>query len=297
MNQASRWRWRAAERLAAGYAEDKSVAAIMIVSSTARGHADRFSDLDMVFFWRKPPREARRRQLLDRSAADLVRLYPYDPHWHCCNDSAFLGRRHPDEAFSGLKLDLTHFTVGSVESLIQALTHEMTTVEPAHNLGALLANGQPLSGHNLINQLRGRLNYSEALATAMVMKHGQIDFFWRWRSALARNNNMMLVQANFVDFAQKLLRTLLALNRVFFFGFGWLDLVLDRLQLAPAEFERRYRELWHMEPAATATELAALIEETYDLVEVHLPQADVERLRRLFRFKRVFWEEAPPGLI
>ena len=88
----------------------------------------------------------------------------------------------------------------------------------------------------------------------MVTKTGQIEFFWRWQSALARGENILLLNQNFGRYAEQLLRTLLALNRAFFF------------------------------------------EETYTLIEHHLPDADVARLRRLFRYRRTFWNGPPPGL-
>ena len=33
---------------------------------------------------------------------------------------------------------------------------------------------------------------------------------------------------------------------------------------------------------------------TVDFVEQHMPQIDVDRLRRIFRYRRPFWEEPPP---
>jgi hypothetical protein len=50
-----------------------------------------------------------------------------------------------------------------------------------------------------------------------------------------------------------------------------------------------------MEPSMLRAELADLSKETYDLIEIHLPDADVERLRAFFCFERTFWTHAPPG--
>ena len=37
-------------------------------------------------------------------------------------------------------------------------------------------------------------------------------------------------------------------------------------------------------------QLRPLVEETYDLVERHVPGVDVERLRRIFRYERPLWD-------
>lgn len=41
-----------------------------------------------------------------------------------------------------------------------------------------------------------------------------------------------------------------------------------------------------VDPAEQAAILAALVDETYGLVEEHVPSVDVARLRRIFRFER-----------
>ena len=107
----------------------------------------------------------------------------------------------------------------------------------------------------------------------------------------------MLLNENFSRNAQKLLRTLLALNRGYFVGFGWIDELLGQLTLAPTDLADRYRAMWRLEAAMLAEELVALIEETYGLLSIHLPAADVEWLRRIFRYERSFWTAAPPGLL
>jgi hypothetical protein len=84
------------------------------------------------------------------------------------------------------------------------------------------------------------------------------------------------------------------MNHIYYFGFKWLDVVVDRLTIKPADLSRRLRQGYQVKPADGAQQLVALVEETYDLVEQHVPGIDVERLRRIFRNKRPFWEQPPP---
>ncbi|TME00571.1 MAG: hypothetical protein E6I80_25445 [Chloroflexi bacterium] len=55
------------------------------------------------------------------------------------------------------------------------------------------------------------------------------------------------------------------------------------------------RQVYQVEPAEGAQCIAALVEETYDLVEQHVPGIDVDRLRRIFRYRRPFWKQPPPA--
>jgi len=49
-----------------------------------------------------------------------------------------------------------------------------------------------------------------------------------------------------------------------------------------------------MVTGSAAHELARLVEEVYDLVVLHAPEVDVERLRTIFCWERPVWQQAPP---
>jgi hypothetical protein len=56
---------------------------------------------------------------------------------------------------------------------------------------------------------------------------------------------------------------------------------------------RTLRDAYQVPPAESAEIIRALVEDTYDLVEGHLPQVDVDRLRHIFRYQRTFLDEMP----
>ena len=60
MNAASQWRHNLAHPLAPIYAANPHVAAVLLGGSTARGHADRYSDIELGVFWHQPPTDAER---------------------------------------------------------------------------------------------------------------------------------------------------------------------------------------------------------------------------------------------
>jgi len=54
-NAASQWRREIGETIGAAYAGNGKVAAVILGGSTARGHADRYSDIELGVFWHTPP--------------------------------------------------------------------------------------------------------------------------------------------------------------------------------------------------------------------------------------------------
>jgi hypothetical protein len=112
---------------------------------------------------------------------------------------------------------------------------------------------------------------------------------------LARSGNLMMLYQSFTQVQQQLLHVLLGLNRVYYFGFKWLDVVDERLVQKPPDLVRRLKQVYQVDPASGAHELAALVEETYDLIEKQLPEIDVDWLRTVFRYRRPAWDHAPPA--
>src|SRR5947209_2177409 len=79
MNAASQWRLALAQHVAGAYAANPNVAAVIIGGSVARGHSDRYSDIEVGVFWRQPPTDEERRSAAEATGGEVHRLYPYDP--------------------------------------------------------------------------------------------------------------------------------------------------------------------------------------------------------------------------
>ncbi len=52
---------------------------------------------------------------------------------------------------------------------------------------------------------------------------------------LQRGQNLMMLYQAFSQVEQQVLHMLLGLNRVYYFGFKWIDVVIERCGLAPPE--------------------------------------------------------------
>jgi len=70
--------------------------------------------------------------------------------------------------------------------------------------------------------------------------------------------------------------------------------VAERLEIKPKDLTQRLKRVYHVDPREGANMLSTLVEETYDLIETHLPEVDIEWLRRIFRYQRPILDKAPP---
>jgi hypothetical protein len=292
----SEWRRALARRIAPCYAANPKAAAVVVGGSSARGHADRHSDVEIGVFWHEPPADEERRLAVERVGGDLIRLYPYDPDEQVWCDDYTMGRAAPDAPSSGVLIELVHYTTTFMESVLDDVLERYDVSDLKQNLIAGVYTGIPLHGGALIERWQAAASrYPDELAVRMVKAHALIDHYGRVEAMLDRSNPGFVYRI-FTDVERKLLYVLLGLNRVYYFGFKWLDPIVEQCRIAPADLAARLRRVYQVDPAEGGRQLAAMVEETYDLVAEHLPAVDVAWFRRVFRYRRPAWEHPPPGL-
>jgi len=271
------------------------VAAVIVSGSMARGHADKYSDIEIGVFWHHAPTDAARQEAVARSGGDLVRLYPYDPVYNVWADDVMIGRSAPNQTKSGVLLEVGHYTTTHIERTLIAVLAQHDADEAKHNLLAGIVDAVALHGSPVVDRWKARAaRYPRALAVATIKRHATIDHWWRWEMLLDRKENLMQLYHMFSQVEHKLLHMLLALNRVYFFGFKWLEEVVARLVIAPTNLLFRLQQVYTVPAAEGAQMLAMLVEETFNLIEYHLPEVDVDWFRSVFRYRRPLWEHMPP---
>lgn len=295
MNDMSQWRQAIANRLADIYARNPHIAAVVLGGSTARGHADGYSDIELGVFWKQPPTDEERREVVELADGDLIRLYPYDAQEEVWSDDFMMGRAASNLPQSGILVEVGHYTVDFMNRTLESVLQHYDPDELKQNLISGVVDGLPLHNQVLLRQWQQQAqSYPDQLSVAVINRHALIDHFWRCEMFLHRDQNFLLLYQTFSRVQIQILNVLSGLNHTYYFGFKWLDVVVKRLPIAPTDLLDRLRQVYQTEPAHGIQLLTTLVEETYDLVEQHMPQIDVDRLRRIFRYRRPFWEEPPP---
>lgn len=297
ITQASTARRQAIQPLADSFASIPCVVAVALGGSAARGQADRYSDIELAVFWREPPQEEVRRSAITRSSADLHILFPFDEGEQVWCEDCFIGRNAANEPKSGILVEVIHYLDSHVERVIEdvLVRHETEDLKQLFLSGILDCVG--LYGELQIAAWKARAgDYPRELSLAVLRRYAAIDHFWRWEMYQERGDNRFMTAHMFVEIADKLLHLWLALSRTYYNKFKWLDMVTERLTVAPLNAVTRLNQVFKVEPTEGIAVLTALIEETYDLMERDFPAIDVAFLRRIFRFRRPLWNELPPTL-
>lgn len=153
MNPASLWRYSFAQRIAPIYAANPHVTAVILGGSVARGHADRYSDIELGVFWGKPPTDKDRQTAADAFPGDLIRLYPYDAVEEVWSDDFILGRAHPDQPRSGVLVEVVHYTTDTLLRTFDAVLKDYNPDPLKQNLIAGVVDSIPLYQAELVGKL------------------------------------------------------------------------------------------------------------------------------------------------
>ncbi|WP_350276618.1 nucleotidyltransferase domain-containing protein [Kribbella sp. HUAS MG21] len=279
--QASRWRRAAVQPVLDRYAAAEGVDAVMLGGSTARGDADRWSDVEIGVFWRRLPTTAER-----LAVPEAVEVQPGTAATEPVYDELYLGAPRPD----GLLVEVAHLRTQTVEAMLDDVLAGNPD-GPGMTLLKGLVDGRDVSGPHpeIVTGWQQRVaTYPRELALAVVRRDGNIVKFWRLQMLVERDNPFLLAR-EFMRITNQLLNVLHALNGRYcghVTAFKRLDALERDLPVAPARLADRLRAVF-AEPAPDgARTLRELVEETYDLVERELPEVDVDLLRANFRSDR-----------
>ncbi len=293
----SSWRHEIARALADAFAVNSAVEAIFLGGSTARGQADQFSDIEIAIFWGRAPTKPERAQAIAAAGGQLH--LQYEPEGIYWEDSLFVGHDAAGSPQSGQFVEMSHIRTTEIDRLLDRLETDPDPHEDVLNLLSGIDDSVALHGIERIERWRGIVrSYPDELARAVVRRHGQIEFFGQWEMLVARGNHPGPLQAHFWNIQQHVLQMLLAVNRRYPLGYKFLDSIFERCAVAPERFAERFHSVSTLPPDRAAGELQALVHETYDLVEQHVPGLDpgqVEQWRIWFAYTRPRWDRMPDG--
>jgi hypothetical protein len=266
-----------AEIVAPAYAANPKVAAVLLAGSVGRGIADQFSDIEIDIFWRAPPTEAERRAPIERSGWEPVYSVMDENEWA----DGFL--------IAGIKVDTSQFLVATIERwLDDAVDRADIEAEKQVRITAI-QHGRPLHGAKLIERWRAKTAaYPLVLAHTMIGEH--LNFRPRYiLEMFAARDDVLILHRDLVDAAQHILDVLMGLNRLYAPHpyHKWLNWEIGQLRIAPPDLNRRLRYTLRAEPRAAVDQIHRLIEETFALVEQHLPDFDTNAARAVFDEQRV----------
>ncbi|MBA3947580.1 MAG: nucleotidyltransferase domain-containing protein [Herpetosiphonaceae bacterium] len=279
------------------YAANSAIQAVILTGSVAQGYPDRFSDLDLIVVWTELPSVEIRHGLLRQAGTKVQQLDLPNPE-----EPASVDYCDVDE----IRLDIRHVTVTEIEGLLHDVLEKADTALPKQPLLAGLQHGRALYGTALAQQWQVRLNsYPPALVHAMVREHLDFGPHWRWEG-LAERDDVLFLYAWMLGELRNIVTVLAALNHIYhpaqmwanwFPKVKWFDHFAASLRITPTDFAARCKQVLAMETPVARAVLYALIEETFTLVEMHMPEIDTAAAKVEFRHRRKGWDQAPDNLL
>lgn len=277
MNHESEWRLAKGKQVAALYAKNPKLRALVVAGSVGRGWADEWSDIELDLFWNEPPTDDDRKSVIEGVNGTIAYYFPLEgDEW---SDAYFV---------DGLKFEISSFLVSTLEQYIADVIERCDDTVEKHLRLAALQNSIVLHGDELIQQWRAKIsNYPDALAEKIIRDN--VDF-GGWNSvefAFARGDLLMAFDL-MTKVQKQVMMVLLALNRMYM-GHPrgkWLRHVADGMQYKPPRLAERMMYALREGSEQSAREMHGVIEETFALVEQYFPQIDLTDIKRDVRFRR-----------
>ena len=278
MTEHSIWRISLAHKIALIFTSNPKVEACFVFGSAALGIADQYSDLELAFIWSHLPSAE---ELQDTAQSAGVKGWEIEPYGEA--KQAWLEQFY----IYDMKTEAGHWARDTIEDIV---TDVVTRYDVSQNrllfekqaVASHLQRAVVLYGKGIIKHWQTRLSpYPEGLAVAMVEKHLKFRPFDGQRILTERLEIPMLYENN-CAIVRWLLNLLFGLNRVYHPGFKWTRFFVEEMKIKPRDFFARLEHVFQSDAASGTYTLRQLSEETFDLVEKHLPQVDLKQQRETF---------------
>jgi hypothetical protein len=277
MNHESEWRLEKGKQIAALYAKNPKLAALVVAGSVGRNWADEWSDIELDLFWNEPPTDDDRKSVIETFHGTIEYYFPLEEfEW---SDAYFV---------DGLKIEVSSFLVTTMDEFIRAVMELYDTDTDKQLRFAALLNSIPLHGAEQIETWRAQvMQYPDELARRVILEN--IEFGgWNGVEMLFERGDILLAYDLLVKTQKHVLAVLLALNRMWMAHprGKWLVQVADRMKYKPARLAERMMFALRDGSVHGAREMHGVVEETFALVEQQFPQMDLSEVKRGTRFRR-----------
>lgn len=272
------------QRIGSAYASTAGVNAVIVGGSVSRGHADRWSDVELGVFWSEIPPASFRASL-----AASARLR----NWRAFEGTTSIGAIEEDADADSITVDLVHMDAVTVERVLHDVMKRADPALDKQVLIAALRDGIPVHGKGLLNRWRALTDsYPEDVRLAMVTSN-LVFGPHTWLEMLADRQDLLALHEVLCRIERAILGILLGVNAVYAPSAGpkWTRKLIERLAIALQDLARRMDRILTADAIDAVQNAGHLIDETLTLVERHLPDVDTERVRsRIVRHPRPLHE-------
>jgi predicted nucleotidyltransferase len=286
MTDHSAWRISLAHKIAPAFTANPKVEACFVFGSAALGISDQYSDLELAFIWSQLPSAEELQAIAQRVGVKSWEIELYGEAKQRWLEQFYL---------YDMKVEAGHWARHTIDSTVVDVVERYDVsqyglVFEKQAIAFHLQRAVVLQGEDIIQQWQTQLSpYPEELAVAMVQKHLNFRPF-DGQHILTERLEIPMLYENRCTIVRWLLNLLFGLNRIYHPGFKWTSYWVGEMSIKPSRFFNRLEHVFQSDAASGALELRQLVEETFELVEMTLPQIDLKQQRETFNRLNPRWE-------
>ncbi|HRW03957.1 MAG TPA: hypothetical protein P5121_02610 [Caldilineaceae bacterium] len=262
-----------AQRVAADYAAHPQVEAILLTGSVAQSTTDVNSDIDLILSYAALPTPEEMATLQAAAHASGGNIYGYDPEeglacYHFIDD---------------VKVDFAHQrTAETTQRIADFLADPAAADTTSHIVLSGIVQGKALYGAKLIETWQRQLSdLPSTFGETLIKANLRVPPIAVLQEMGAGRRDYALVYEILLESVKRLANIWCGLNNMIPPGkLKSLERLEARLPIAPPQLTKRLRYLWVLPPDEAIDLFYQLVDETFSLVEQHLPGLDTTSARQ-----------------
>ena len=283
MNQASKYLLELAKQKIQPYIANPQTRAAMITGSAARGEADFYSDVEMFIYYEQLPskEELQFARQQNQGSQPILTIDDYSNGW--------FGEIY---YIDGVEFQIGNMTIAFWERDMATILQQLDT-SPLQKAVSGMLDCIPVYGEELISQWKKQVaDYPDTLAQAMIEKYLNFVPIWALQEELAARDTTLFQHQIRLEIAQNILGVLAGLNRLYYttFQFKRMRNFIKEMNITPQNLYERLESIYNQEPLSAANQLKELVAETVDLVELHMPDIDISKIKNSLLSQEHNWE-------
>lgn len=273
--QSKKWS-RLARDISESYTMWDETLAVTLGGSVAREIADDSSDIDIFVFCTSLPSEQQRTDAVNVVNGKGWKRHDQMQEWGIVRDCFHL---------NGARIDIGYFLEITAQNLIDDVLVRYDTMPIKQGFLGGLLDAVPLHGQDVIKHWQDQVReYPDGLRLAVIQAHLWMDPLWIPEIYSNKRGDFLMLQDAMVKTSMNVLGMLSGLNRIYQTA-EWkrIQVQISKMEYAPINLFERLADVFHIPNQKRVASLTSIVEETFSLIETHMPELNVGAARIAFK--------------
>ncbi|HMQ78695.1 MAG TPA: nucleotidyltransferase domain-containing protein [Ignavibacteria bacterium] len=250
------------------------IRAAAITGSVAKGYADDNSDIDTIVMLNNPMTQGEFDKIVEDAKASGGDFYHGSP------EEGFAVYSYVD----GVRCDFGFGHYSETETLINEMLEKPEVDLTKHLMISGLIDGYILKDSNWLAPLikKAEDNYPQELQVMLVSHFKKFHPEWAIEKMTIGRGDILYYYESLVEMTGNIIGILCGLNKFYHPGkLKGVEHTITKMHIKPHDFVKRYNFVLSAEKYEAIKEMFSLVRETFDLIDVHLPEVITKRSREV----------------